>query len=170
MAGSSGSPASPAKVRVSVPTRSSGNVPPRVRVMVWFWPDAAVAGVVMVTLGGGGRTMRNGSEFDAAPPTSVTLAIAAAVSRVAGTCAVSCVAVTNVVVRGCPFQASCKPELRFVPVTVRVNAGDPTFADEGLSAVIAGAGRISKGSELEGTPSAGVGTTGEGPGGAGTGA
>src|ERR1700722_6996767 len=58
----------------------------------------------------------------------------------AGIGAVSCVALINVVVRGDPFQLTCVPRTKFVPVTVSVNAGPPTTALDGDNCVMAGSG------------------------------
>ena len=52
--------------------------------------------------------------------------------------AVSCVAETNVVVSGVPFQFTVEPETKLVPFTVNVNCGPPAVAQVGLSEVIVG--------------------------------
>jgi hypothetical protein len=49
----------------------------------------------------------------------------------AGTCAVSCVAETNVVVRADPFQFTTELLMRPVPFTVNVNAPPPAVAEAG---------------------------------------
>jgi len=54
--------------------------------------------------------------------------------------AVSCVALTNVVLRPLPFHCTVEPLTKFVPVTVRANAAAPAVALEGESEAIAGAG------------------------------
>jgi hypothetical protein len=57
---------------------------------------------------------------------------------VAGICACSDVELLNDVVRAAPFQSTTEPWMKFVPVTVRVNAAPPAVALAGAMAVIAG--------------------------------
>src|ERR1041385_5583741 len=85
---------------------------------------------------------------------AVTFGVPAAVRRLAGTCAVNCVELMKAVASGWPFQTTCEPFTRFAPVTVSVNAGDPTVADEGLRLVIDGPGVTVKVSAFVRTPSA----------------
>ena len=59
---------------------------------------------------------------------TVTLTDAALVISLAGTCAVSCVLPTNVVVRATPFQLITAPLTKFVPLAVKVKAAPPAFA------------------------------------------
>ena len=59
---------------------------------------------------------------------------------VAGIKAVSCVPLTKVVVRLASFHRTIDPFTKFVPVTVRVNAGEPAVAEAGLRPVIVGTG------------------------------
>ena len=47
---------------------------------------------------------------------------------------------TNVVVRFVPFHLTTEPEMKLVPFTVRVKAGPPAVADEGLRLVVVGTG------------------------------
>lgn len=58
----------------------------------------------------------------------------------AGTAAVNLVAFTNVVVRAAPFHSTTDVLTKFVPVTVRVNAGPPGLANVGPSEPIDGTG------------------------------
>jgi hypothetical protein len=60
--------------------------------------------------------------------------------RVAGTEAVSCVALTKVVASVVPFQFTVAPETKLVPFTVSVNAPPPGAADAGLRLEMAIAG------------------------------
>src|SRR4051812_29403170 len=85
--------------------------------------------------------------------TAVMLAVPAAPRRLRRTCGVRVGGLTKVVARPWPFQAICEGDWRFVPVTVRVKAGEPTFAVDGLRAVMAGAGVMVKVRALERTPS-----------------
>ena len=56
--------------------------------------------------------------------------------------AVSCEVFTNVVARGEPFQFTVAAALKFVPLTVSVNAGLPMRAPEGEIAVTVGVGIV----------------------------
>jgi hypothetical protein len=69
---------------------------------------------------------------------TVTLAVPAVAIRLAGTAAVSWVALTKVVVSPAPFQFTVAPETKFVPVTVRVKAPPPAVAELGLRLVMVG--------------------------------
>ena len=60
------------------------------------------------------------------------------VSNVAGTTAVSWVADTKVVASAAPFQVSVEDGRKPVPVTVRVNAGLPAAAEDGLKLLSTG--------------------------------
>src|SRR5437762_293802 len=70
--------------------------------------------------------------------TTVTDAVAAVARSEAGMAAVSCVALTKVVVRAAPFQRTLAPMSYPVPVSVSVNPAPPTAALEGDSAVSVG--------------------------------
>jgi len=74
--------------------------------------------------------------------TTVTEAVPVVAMRAAGTVAVSCVAETNVVVSGLPFQFTVEPETKLVPFTVNVNCGPPAVAQVGLSELTVGAALI----------------------------
>lgn len=58
--------------------------------------------------------------------------------RPAGTCAVSCVALTKEVASGAPFHITVEPELNPEPFTVSVNPGPSRAAELGLMPVIDG--------------------------------
>src|SRR5882762_5030078 len=74
--------------------------------------------------------------------TTVTDAVAAAARSEAGIAAVSCVALTKVVVRVAPFQRTLEPLTKLLPFRVRVKAAPPTLALEGESDVSEGAGVV----------------------------
>src|SRR5262249_20432840 len=79
------------------------------------------------------------------PPHGVTTVIEAEPAetiREAGTVAVSCVPLTNVVVSGLPFHLTVEPETKLVPFTVNANCALPAVAQVGLSEVIVGGALI----------------------------
>ena len=82
--------------------------------------------------------------FEVPPPgvgvTTVTLAVPAEAISLAGIAAVSCVALTKVVVRALPFHRTVEPLMKFDPFTVRENAAPPVVAEFGLIVVMAGTG------------------------------
>jgi hypothetical protein len=91
----------------------------------------------------GGSAIVNVAGLDVTPPhgfgvTTVTGAVPAVAIKEAGTVAVSCVAETNVVASGLPFQFTVEVETKFVPFTVNVNCGPPAVAQVGLSALMVG--------------------------------
>jgi len=100
----------------------------------------AVSGLVST----GVLTMVNVCAFDVPPHgvTAVIEAVPAVAMRAAGTVAVSCVAETNVVVSGLPFQFTVEPETKLVPFTVKVNCGPPAVVQVGLSELTVGAALI----------------------------
>ena len=61
-------------------------------------------------------------------------------SKLAVTAAVSCVALTKVVVSAVLPKLTTAPDAKALPVTVRVNAGSPAVADVLLRLPIAGGG------------------------------
>ena len=73
---------------------------------------------------------------------TVTLAVPAIAISAAAICAVSCVELTNVVVRAEEFQLTWEVDVKFVPVRVRVKAGRPAAELEGESWVIVGMGLL----------------------------
>ena len=80
--------------------------------------------------------------FDCPPPglTTVTLAVPMEARSVAGMAAVSCVPLTKVVGRSCPFHLTTAPETKPEPVTVSVSPAVPTAAVFGPRLEITGAG------------------------------
>src|SRR5882672_549499 len=71
---------------------------------------------------------------------TVTCTVPVTLRSVAGIAAVSWVADPNVVVRSVPFQRTTEPGTNPVPVTIRVNPGDPAMTDAGTSPDVAGVG------------------------------
>src|SRR5205085_2127532 len=71
---------------------------------------------------------------------TVTWAVPTAAMSEAGIAAVSCVALTNVVVRVAPFHLTVLPLTKPVPATVSVKAGPLTSALLGVRPVSVGAG------------------------------
>lgn len=71
---------------------------------------------------------------------TVTLAVPAVAMSEAGIAAVNCVALTKVVVRALPFHCTVEPLMKFVPLTVNVNAAPPAVAEVGLMFVSVGTG------------------------------
>src|SRR6266404_5967324 len=84
---------------------------------------------------------------------TVMAKLPAAVRSLAGIAAVSCVLLTNVVVRLDPFQRTTEPAVKPVPATVRVKPAALGIATAGLMAPIAGgAGPIVNVTSLETIP------------------
>jgi hypothetical protein len=81
---------------------------------------------------------------DVPPPgvglNTVTEALPAALISLAEIAAVSCVLLTNVVVRSAPFQRTFEEEMNEEPVTVSVKSGPPATALLGEREVKTGAG------------------------------
>ena len=118
-------------------------------------PAAAVLGLREVMAGPG--AMVKVTPLEATPfSATVTVAEPAVVTRLAGTWAVNCVALTNVVVRDvvpevlvhCTVAPETKPE----PLTVSAKPAWPAVALLGLSEVIAGPAAMVKVAPLEVTP------------------
>ncbi len=88
--------------------------------------------------------MVNAAAAEGLPPvfTAVMFTPPALTIKLAGTAAVSCVELTNVVVSAVTFQRTMAPARKFVPFTVSVNAAPPMIADVGLRLVIAGVGTL----------------------------
>jgi len=86
----------------------------------------------------------NVSAFDVVPSEfiTVTCGVPVVAMSVLGMAAVTCVALTNVVVRLAPFHRTTAPLRKFVPFTVNVNAGPPAVAVFGDSDVSVGAGPV----------------------------
>ena len=86
-------------------------------------------------------------EFPEVPPpgagfVTVTLNVPAAAMSGAVIAAVTCVALTNVVVLDAPLKFTTEPETKPVPFTVKVNAAPPAVALVGESDVIVGSGVV----------------------------
>jgi hypothetical protein len=99
-----------------------------------------VSGLVIT----GALAIVNVLAFDVPPHgvTTVIEAVPAVAMRAAGTVAVSCVAETNAVVTGVPFQFTVEPETKLVPFTVSVNCGPPAAVQVGLSELVVGTALI----------------------------
>jgi hypothetical protein len=97
-------------------------------------PAAAEVGLTVATVGRAGSMVKLSVLLDAPPPgfEAVMPADPAAASRLAGTNAVSCPELTNVVATGEPFHCTAAPVRKFAPTIVRLTAV-PALADEGLS-------------------------------------
>src|SRR6267143_5615650 len=95
---------------------------------------------------GEGLVMLNVCAAEVPPPgagvTTVTDAVAAVARSAAGMAAVSCVALTKVVVRAAPFQRTVEPLPKLLPFTASVNAAPPTLALEGESDASVGTGLV----------------------------
>jgi hypothetical protein len=70
---------------------------------------------------------------------TATWNVPAAATFAAGTVAVSCPALTNVVVRAAPFHCTLEVLSKPLPFTVKVNWGDPARHELGLIEVMTGA-------------------------------
>src|SRR5579863_9299567 len=77
---------------------------------------------------------------EAAPPgfCTVTLAVPAEATLMAGTEAINCVALLNADGSTVPFHNTDAPGTKLVPATVMENPGSPAFAVAGVSEVIVG--------------------------------
>lgn len=84
------------------------------------------------------------TELEVPPPgvgfTTVTAAVPAFAISAAVIAAVSCVALTKVVVRALPFHCATELLMKFVPVSVSVNAAPPTPVEAGAIEVSVGTG------------------------------
>jgi hypothetical protein len=104
-------------------------------------PTVAEVGLSVVSTGPGGLIV-NGLCVETRLPefATVTLALPALAIKLAGTAAVSCVALTTVVVSAVPFHCTVEELKKSVPLTVRVKAAPPAVAEAGLRLVIVGTG------------------------------
>jgi hypothetical protein len=73
---------------------------------------------------------------------TVTPAFPGAAISVAEMVALNCVEDRNTVGRSVPFQRTTDPLIKFVPVTVSVNANPPALTEDGLKLEIFGAGLL----------------------------
>ena|ERR1039458_1309829 len=85
--------------------------------------------------------MVNDSKFDVGSPGLFTFTCATPTEAMspAGTAAVNCVALTNVVVSAAPFHCTTEPETKPEPFAVTVSAPVPATAVDGDSEVSTGA-------------------------------
>ena len=106
-------------------------------------PAVAELGLKLV-MAGVGLLIVKVCALEVPPPgagvTTVTEAVPAVAMSVAGMAAVSCVALTKVVVRAFPFQFTVEFAVKLFPLTVRVNAAPPAIAAFGLIELVVGAG------------------------------
>src|SRR5260370_40338794 len=95
----------------------------------------------------------NVAEFELPPPgaglMTVTVSVPATEISSAPICAVTWLALTNVVNRLLPFHCSAAPDTKFEPFTVRVKAGPPRVELFGEIAAIVGTGLSSGGGGAE---------------------
>ncbi len=123
-------------------------------------PANPLVGESVVIVGSGLFTV-NGELPDAPPPglglVTITLNVPAAAMSAAVIGAVTCVALTNVVVLAAPLKLTVAPETKFVPFTVSVNAAPPAVALDGDSVAIAGAGLFTANGEIPDVPPPGAG-------------
>lgn len=111
-------------------------------------PAVALVGEMDVSVGTGfgALAMLKTTTVDVPPPgaglVTVTLALPAAAMSAAVMAAVSCVALTNVVVFAVPLNFTAEDDTKPVPLTVSVKAAPPAVAPVGESEVIAGAGLL----------------------------
>ena len=90
-----------------------------------------------VMLNTGGEDTVKLTPGDVTPPEDTAIvAVPEVAIRLAGTEAVSCVALTNVVVSGVPFQSTTAVEANPLPFTVNVNPGPPAVTLDGLTEVM----------------------------------
>jgi len=108
-------------------------------------PATAVDGLIVVIVGDG-FVMVKVAMLDVPPPgaglKTVTFAVPAVATSLAGMVAVSTVLETNPVVRSLPFQRTTELVTKFVPVMVSVNPPLPATVVAGLMAVIVGNGFV----------------------------
>jgi hypothetical protein len=102
-------------------------------------PAAAQVGLSEVMVGAALIVSVAATDVDAHPPTVIEAVPGVAMSE-AGTVAVSCFELTNVVAKGLPFQYTVSPWMKSLlgPFTVRVNCGPPAAMQVGLIELIVG--------------------------------
>lgn len=102
-------------------------------------PTVAEDGLSVVMAGVLAAPMVKAKAFDVVVPVStVTFAVPALAMSVPETEACSCVALVTMVTSGLPFHCAMEPEVKPVPVTVRMKLGPPGAADDGESVVMLG--------------------------------
>ena len=117
-------------------------------------PEATVDGEMPVTTGVWTAIVRL-TALDAVPPVFVTVigAVPGRAIRLAGTAAVSWVALTKVVLKAVPFNDTAAPEKKPVPLTVNVSAALPALTVAGEMLMMTGSGSaIVKVTALEAGP------------------
>lgn len=124
-------------------------------------PPAVALDGDSVVIAGTGLFTANG-EFPEVPPpgagsVTVTLNVPAVAMSAAVIDAVTCVALTKVVVFAVPLNFTTAPETKFVPFTVRVNAAPPAVALDGESVVIVGNGLLTVNDWIPDVPPPGAG-------------
>jgi hypothetical protein len=137
--------AAPVGSPVTVNVTGFVRVPPTVAVEIANaagWPAATVSvGVGLETAKSAIVSVR---AAEVPPPgnglNTVTKMAPPLVRSPAGTMAVTCVALTIVVVNATPFHSTTVPAKKFVPVSVSVNAAPPAFAVVGESIARTGCG------------------------------
>ena len=100
-------------------------------------PHAAQIGLSELMVGAALMVSVTAPDVDAHPPTVIE-AVPGVAMRAAGTVAVSCFELTNVVASGLPFQFTVEPETKLLPFTVSVNCGPPAAMQVGLIELIVG--------------------------------
>lgn len=107
-------------------------------------PPAVVELGLRLVIAGVGLLMVNVAAGEEPPPgagfCTTTLAVPAEAISLAGIEAVTCVGLTNCVVRKLPFHHTVEAPTKPVPLTVSVNAAPPAVVELGLKLVIAGTG------------------------------
>ena len=121
--------------------------PVPVRVNVKAAPPAvAEVGAIKVSVGPGAALIVKDTVADVPPPgaglVTVTVAVPAVAISAAEIAAVSCVALTNVVVLAAPLNFTTDVDTKPVPFTVRVKAAPPAVAVVGEREVSVGAGLL----------------------------
>ncbi len=102
-------------------------------------PHAAQIGLSELMVGTAAIVSVTAPDVDAHPPTVIEAVPGVAMSE-AGTVAVSCFELTNVVARGLPFQYTVSPWMKSLlgPFTVNVKSGPPAAMQVGLIELIVG--------------------------------
>jgi hypothetical protein len=135
-----------------LPSRVNVNAPELIAAADGWMPDRTGAGLAVIA---------KDNPAEVPPPgvalITVTVAVAAAATSVAVIAAVSCVALTYVVVRLLPFHSTCDAAMNPLPLTVSENAADPAAAVSGAIEAIAGAGLLTLNVAAAELPPPGVG-------------
>jgi len=120
-----------------VPVRVNVKAPP---------PAVAEVGAIKVSVGPAAALIVKDTVADVPPPgaglVTVTFAVPAVAISAAVIAAVSCVALTNVVVLAAPLNFTTDVDTKPVPFTVRVKAAPPAVALVGEREVSVGAGLL----------------------------